>query len=36
MATEGQTFDVMDPANIAPTVVWLGSGESARCDRLRL
>ena len=30
MATEGQTFDVMDPANIAPTVVWLGSGESAR------
>jgi NAD(P)-dependent dehydrogenase (short-subunit alcohol dehydrogenase family) len=29
MATEGQTFDVMDPANIAPTVVWLGSGESA-------
>ncbi len=28
MATEGQTFDVMDPANIAPTVVWLGSGES--------
>jgi NAD(P)-dependent dehydrogenase (short-subunit alcohol dehydrogenase family) len=29
MATEGQAFDVMDPANIAPTVVWLGSGESA-------
>lgn len=29
MATEGQVFDVMDPANIAPTVVWLGSGESA-------
>lgn len=29
MATEGQTFDVMDPANIAPTVVWLGSSESA-------
>jgi NAD(P)-dependent dehydrogenase (short-subunit alcohol dehydrogenase family) len=29
MATEGQTFDVMDPANIAPTVVWLGSAESA-------
>ncbi len=29
MATEGQSFDVMDPANIAPTVVWLGSGESA-------
>jgi NAD(P)-dependent dehydrogenase (short-subunit alcohol dehydrogenase family) len=29
MATEGQQFDVMDPANIAPTVVWLGSEESA-------
>jgi NAD(P)-dependent dehydrogenase (short-subunit alcohol dehydrogenase family) len=29
MATEGQTFDVMDPANIAPTVVWLGSAASA-------
>jgi NAD(P)-dependent dehydrogenase (short-subunit alcohol dehydrogenase family) len=29
MATEGQAFDVMDAANIAPTVVWLGSGESA-------
>ena len=29
MATEGQTFDVMDPANIAPTVVWLGSPQSA-------
>jgi NAD(P)-dependent dehydrogenase (short-subunit alcohol dehydrogenase family) len=29
MATEGQVFDVMDPANIAPTVVWLGSAESA-------
>ncbi len=29
MATEGQTFDAMDPANIAPTVVWLGSAESA-------
>jgi NAD(P)-dependent dehydrogenase (short-subunit alcohol dehydrogenase family) len=29
MATEGDTFDVMDPANIAPTVVWLGSPESA-------
>ncbi|MBK8631007.1 MAG: SDR family oxidoreductase [Sphingomonadales bacterium] len=29
MATEGESFDVMDPANIAPTVVWLGSGESA-------
>jgi NAD(P)-dependent dehydrogenase (short-subunit alcohol dehydrogenase family) len=29
MATEGQAFDVMDPANIAPTVVWLGSTESA-------
>lgn len=28
MATEGQQFDVMDPANIAPTVVWLGSAES--------
>ena len=29
MATEGQTFDAMDPANIAPTVVWLGSAGSA-------
>ncbi|MEP2551612.1 MAG: SDR family oxidoreductase, partial [Marinomonas sp.] len=29
MATEGDSFDVMDPANIAPTVVWLGSAESA-------
>jgi len=29
MATEGESFDVMDPANIAPTVVWLGSAESA-------
>ena len=29
MATEGQTFDAMDPANIAPTVVWLGSAASA-------
>jgi NAD(P)-dependent dehydrogenase (short-subunit alcohol dehydrogenase family) len=29
MATGGQEFDVMDPANIAPTVVWLGSPDSA-------
>lgn len=29
MATAGEAFDVMDPANIAPTVVWLGSAESA-------
>jgi NAD(P)-dependent dehydrogenase (short-subunit alcohol dehydrogenase family) len=29
MATAGQAFDVMDPANIAPTVVWLGSPLSA-------
>lgn len=29
MATAGQAFDVMDPANVAPTVVWLGSAESA-------
>ena len=29
MATEAQAFDVMDPANIAPTVVWLGSALSA-------
>lgn len=29
MATEGQVFDSMDPANIAPTVVWLGSSQSA-------
>ncbi len=28
MATQGDAFDVMDPANIAPTVVWLGSAES--------
>jgi NAD(P)-dependent dehydrogenase (short-subunit alcohol dehydrogenase family) len=35
MATEGQTFDVMDPANIAPTVVWLG-GRVRACHWLRL
>lgn len=29
MATQGAAFDVMDPANIAPTVVWLGSAQSA-------
>lgn len=29
MATGSQAFDVMDPANIAPTVVWLGSALSA-------
>jgi NAD(P)-dependent dehydrogenase (short-subunit alcohol dehydrogenase family) len=29
MATEGERFDTMDPANIAPTVVWLGSEASA-------
>ena len=29
MATKGDAFDVMDPANIAPTVVWLGSAQSA-------
>lgn len=29
MATEGQAFDTMDPANVAPTVVWLGSPQSA-------
>ncbi len=29
MATEGQAFDTMDPANVAPTVVWLGSPASA-------
>ena len=28
MATEGEAFDAMDPANIAPTVVWLGSAGS--------
>lgn len=28
MATQGSQFDVMDPANVAPTVVWLGSPES--------
>lgn len=29
MATAGEAFDTMDPANIAPTVVWLGSEASA-------
>ncbi|WP_420383457.1 SDR family oxidoreductase [Novosphingobium sp.] len=29
MATQAATFDAMDPANVAPTVVWLGSSESA-------
>lgn len=29
MATEGDGFDVMNPDNIAPTVVWLGSEASA-------
>jgi NAD(P)-dependent dehydrogenase (short-subunit alcohol dehydrogenase family) len=29
MATEAQAFDAMDPANIAPAVVWLGSSQSA-------
>jgi NAD(P)-dependent dehydrogenase (short-subunit alcohol dehydrogenase family) len=29
MATEDAAFDVMDPANVAPLVVWLGSAESA-------
>ena len=29
MATGGEAFDVMDPANVAPTVVWLGSPLSA-------
>lgn len=29
MATEAAAFDTMDPANIAPTVVWLGSSRSA-------
>lgn len=29
MATGDQAFDAMDPANIAPTVVWLGSAQSA-------
>lgn len=29
MATQEAAFDVMDPANIAPTVVWLGSSASA-------
>ncbi|WP_340586923.1 SDR family oxidoreductase [Erythrobacter alti] len=28
MATDGDAFDVMDPANVAPAVVWLGSTES--------
>lgn len=29
MATQENGFDVMDPANIAPTVVWLGSSRAA-------
>lgn len=29
MKTVEDGFDVMDPANVAPTVVWLGSGQSA-------
>ena len=29
MATAEEAFDTMDPANIAPTVVWLGSERSA-------
>lgn len=29
MATQDAGFDAMDPANIAPTVVWLGSARSA-------
>lgn len=29
MATADQAFDTMDPANIAPAVVWLGSAQSA-------
>lgn len=29
MATGSEAFDVMDPANIAPAVVWLGSSRSA-------
>ena len=29
MATQNAGFDAMDPANIAPTVVWLGSAQSA-------
>jgi len=29
MATEEAAFDAMDPANVAPAVVWLGSAESA-------
>lgn len=30
MATSSQGFDTMDPANIAPTVVWLGSVRSSQ------
>jgi NAD(P)-dependent dehydrogenase (short-subunit alcohol dehydrogenase family) len=29
MATQGSSFDAMDPANVAPAVVWLGSSASA-------
>lgn len=28
MATEGEVFDAMDPTNVAPMVVWLGSAQS--------
>ncbi|MDE2436543.1 MAG: SDR family oxidoreductase, partial [Sphingomonadales bacterium] len=28
MATQGSAFDAMDPANVAPVVVWLGGSES--------
>ena len=27
-ATSGETFDTLDPANISPLVVWLGSNEN--------
>lgn len=30
MATDGDAFDTMDPANVAPAVVWLGSAHSAK------
>jgi len=32
MATEGDAFDTMDPANVAPAVVWLGSEQSAHVN----
>ena len=35
-APEGATFDALDPANISPLVVWLGSNENDGRDRARV